>query len=605
MGKKIVALLLSAIAAFGLVCCGTGGGDYSDITYPDFPRTPDDKNSWEYAGGEQLRIDWYVNVSSWRYSSNGNDRLSEIIKEKTGISVTFQTPVDESGQLLSTILASNDLPDVMTLTTDSPEIDQMAAQGYVYDINGLAERWAPSLKNNLRSDVWSYYADDAGKIYGIPNHYYSYQDVPADTKLQPNGCMMVRKDWLEWYQTQAAAMADGEGFIALENGTKVPAEGYITTQEGFIDACKKVKEHFGSTVENGVVPVQLANFTSNGNVSLTWLAEYFAVPYEDENGDYAEPFTQEGYVEVLRFLNTLYNDGLITDANFTQNAEAVGNSITNGRAFVSLLTPQNYPDNFETARRKGAEYVPLYITNRAGDAPVLRDIRGYGYMYSMITKNCARPDLVIKLFDFLCSDEGQRLVYYGPEGETWEWYDDAHTEIRYTDTFLQEKELSQIGKYGLKGFDLFINWQYCDNLLPKATAHAKTEKELFLDNMKRPMSVYTADYNGAGYKINANDKDYKTYNTNASRVTATISTQLPIIIKAKNWEAAKAEYDRTITRIGQLGFDTVLAKRKEGHRRIQKSLGIEGASWPGYDPSYTVKPDRTKPTGDDSYKRNY
>ena len=35
----------------------------------------------------------------------------------------------------------------------------------------------------------------------------------------------------------------------------------------------------------------------------------------------------------------------------------------------------------------------------------------------MITKNCERPDLVIKVFDFLYSEEGQRLLARVDEGD--------------------------------------------------------------------------------------------------------------------------------------------------------------------------------------------
>lgn len=67
------------------------------------------------------------------------------------------------------------------------------------------------------------------------------------------------------------------------------------------------------------------------------------------------------------------------------------------------------------------EYVPVVVTNGAGDAPVLLDLGGKGYRTSMITTNCARPDRVIKMFDYLMSEQGQAECYYGEEGKTFRY----------------------------------------------------------------------------------------------------------------------------------------------------------------------------------------
>lgn len=39
----------------------------------------------------------------------------------------------------------------------------------------------------------------------------------------------------------------------------------------------------------------------------------------------------------------------------------------------------------------------------------------------MITTNCARPDRVIKMFDYLMSEQGQAECYYGEEGKTFRY----------------------------------------------------------------------------------------------------------------------------------------------------------------------------------------
>src|SRR5690606_10012581 len=59
------------------------------------------------------------------------------------------------------------------------------------------------------------------------------------------------------------------------------------------------------------------------------------------------------------------------------------------------------------------EYVPIVITNKDKDAPVLLDLSGRGLRVSMITNNAKRVDRIIKMFDYLLSEQGQRELYYG------------------------------------------------------------------------------------------------------------------------------------------------------------------------------------------------
>ena len=203
--KNLSLLLLFVVVLFTLASCGGGGGGTGDdpfevgddgmakLEYPDLPKTGSDKNSWEYIENEDLKIKWYVDTSTWNAPS-GVDAISAKIKAVTGIEVEFETPVQDDGQKLATMIAGDNLPDVITLpTSQSKQLASLAQQGYVYDINTLAEYWAPSLLDNLPKDVLDWWAYGNGKTYGIPNHYYSYEDVP-EGQLQPNGGMMVRKD---------------------------------------------------------------------------------------------------------------------------------------------------------------------------------------------------------------------------------------------------------------------------------------------------------------------------------------------------------------------------------------------------------------------------
>ncbi len=622
-GKKLFAGFLTAVCAGTFVlpmaaCNGEtmppiGEDGMAELTYPDFEETPSDKNSWEYIPEDNdMTIEWYVDVSSWPIPAE-NDVLRKI-KEDTGISIHFTTPVQDDGQKLTTMIAGGDLPDVISTTTSKTQtLASLAQQGYVYDINTLADKWAPTLYDHLPEDVMDWWAYGNNKTYGIPNHYYSYEDIPEGEQLQPNGGMMVRKDLFDAWQAHAETLADSNGMIsyeALDGSTKsVEWQGYITTPEGFKAAATwAMSNYYGTGNGQITTALQLSQFTDQGNASLEWLAQFFAIPFETRDGKYEYRFTQEEYAEMLYWLNDLCStrangNTLISRDNFTQTYDGVGSVIAGGKAFATLATPQDYQMHFATAKDGGYEYVSMYITNSDGDAPVLADIRGYGYLMNMITTDCERPDLVIKLFDYLSSDEGQRLVCFGVEGETWNWTDEEESKIAYTEDYLELKGTQGAANLGLMTVDLLLNYQYYDNVQPR-TNHGKTEAEVFRANLKRPLSVYAYDYNATHFVVDATDDRFQDYNNALTRINALIGQQTTKILQATSRSEAEQIYQQTVELLEKRNLALVIELNSEAYQATKEKLGITVA-WPAWQEGYVNPLDRTQPNGDLSLYRTY
>ena len=588
-----------------------GDDGMAQLTYPDYAETPDDKNSWEYIDDkEDLTIKWYVDVSSWVIPT-GKDEVSKKIKEVTGIDVKFETPVADDGTKLSTMIAGNQLPDVISIPTSSTRIiSSLAQQGYVYDINTLAQKWAPSLYEHLPKDVWDWWAFGNGKTYGIPNHYYSYEDIPQGEQLQPNGGMMVREDIFDAWQAYCKNnLADNDGYVSYTSikglQKKVEWQGYITTPEGFKAAAKWALENYGKKTGKGNLTsgLLLAQFTNTGSQSLQWLSQFFAIPFEDKDGNYQYQFTQESYKDMLMYLNDLYNEGIISDANFTQDYDGIGGVIAEGAAFATLVTPQNYQMHFVTADEANHGYVSMYITNTDGDAPVLSDIRGYGYLMNMITTSCKRPDLVIKLFDFLTSDEGQLLVTLGIEGETWNYTDSTKKEVEFTPKYLVEKAEGTATKYGLMQFDLLLNYQFYDNMQPK-TNNGKTKAELLRTNLKRPLTIYAYDFNVVSLIIDATNENFNKYINNLAKIESLLGKQVPKVIKAKDNAAALKVYNQIVSTMDAYGLDLIISMNTEAYNANKAKLGLTNG-WPAYQEGYVNPLDRTQPNGDLTKYRSY
>lgn len=559
-GKKITAVVLG-LMLFAVLFAGCGGGGRYEL--PDTPDTPGDKDSWLYHEGEYT-IDWFVDLSYFSYPGSGRDEVSAKIKEMTGITINFISPVDDSGDMLQMMIAGETLPDLITIDAGSENVVKLAEEGYVWPIDTVASHWAPTLNERIEDDVRAYYEMDDGHLYGLPSLAYSEKYVTEDTKFDTNGGLLIRKDWYEWYIAQ-------------------PDAKDITKPSGLLDAMSRVQAQFGNSV-NLFTGLLLDQFTSTGNVSTIYLSQYFGAPYEDADGNYQDVMETPQYAEMLAWLNTLYREGFIRQSNLTATTDSIGGTISRGEAFVTTVAPQNYYYSYINAYNDGVEYVPLVLTNEAGETPILQDLTGNGFLFTMMPKTGQHVESVIKLLDYLYSEEGQRLCMFGVEGDTWNWADEEHTMVKYTDKYLQMKKAGTLSGYGINCLTVLMNLAYLD---PITSHEGDTAEEIYFDNLKRPLRPYSYSYKISWPKLDVSDPDYMTHVRNKTRMDARWAEYLPNIIRAESAEKSAEVFAETITAMNRAGREAYYEFYADAYAAQKERMGIAWG-WPKNDPDYTV-----------------
>ena len=300
---------------------------------------------------------------------------------------------------------------------------------------------------------------------------------------------------------------------------------------------------------------------------------------------------------MIRFLNNCFNQKVISTNTFSATIQSITQTISNGRAFVSAVTPQDYQSAFLAAYKSGYEYVPLVLRNSNGDDPVLQDITGNGYLLTMITNNCKRPDKAIKLLEFLYSEEGQRLVAFGIEGETYQWNED-HTEIKWTPDYITavaNEDNTYLSQYGLYRMTLLMNNAYIEKYKP---LNGRTDKDIYLDNLKRPLTPYSHSFKANFLKIDTSTNEYIDINTKNNKVKAKWTTYVINAIKSpNNWEGI---YNQAVSYANSQGLAQVDAFYSKCYNNTKALLGVE-KGYPTHKATY-VKPD-TGPNGDFDYWR--
>ena len=102
-------------------------------------------------------------------------------------------------------------------------------------------------------------------------------------------------------------------------------------------------------------------------------------------------------------------------------------------------------------------------------------------MFSLITKNCERPDKVIKLFDFLTSEEGQYLINFGVEGDTFTINKDTGR-VEWTEKYINDYENNHTAQYGFGYCNALLNQSFYDKVY-------KSEMLVFASNIKKVIEI--------------------------------------------------------------------------------------------------------------------
>ena len=399
-GLKLALLLMAAMLA--VAGCSSGGGSQkgSDVSIEDRYTVDPETPAWQLdKKAETTDLTWYVNADWWN-TDFGKDVVTKKIKEDLNINIKFITGDDTK---LNTFFAGGDMPDLLTIFDSNSPVVQKAAT-WALPLNDLAEKYDPYFNKVAAADTLNWFQLKDGKTYGYPNYSntqadYDSGNIPAKTAF------VIRKDVYE----------------ALGS----PAMG---TPEEFKNVMDQIKMQFPDMIPFGF------NSIGEGTGSLgDVLQDFIGVPLETADGQFYNRNLDEDYLTWLKTLNAVYRDGAISDDSFADDGTAFEEKVKSGKYATMLLdgTPQQGGNlQIFMSANPGKEYIAVDgPQSTAGHQPTLNQSGITGWMISYITKDCKDPAKAIQIFTYLLSEEGQKLMNYGIEGETYKTNADGTVEL--------------------------------------------------------------------------------------------------------------------------------------------------------------------------------
>lgn len=351
-------------------------------------------------------LSWYDNTVQTHQFDEAHCLVDKVLFEKTGVKIAFSSPPEESYDRLNAMIASNSLPDIVTVSYDmtKPTLKFMMEGGKLYCITDLMASYAPEFQQDLPKSMMEWYRFTDGKLYGIASFYYAAEKMQPGFELYTSAGMVARQDIMYELGIRASDFASKDGFVA---------------------ALKKVRDA-GLKDDNGaaVLPFYLGTDVIS---DIGWvLGGMFGLAPETPSGDYVDAWHAPGMLEVLKFASRLYREGLIGIGNFTSTNQKIRELALSGSlfSFMGHMSDFRYTATRAYNKNKEWKYIPVdCVRSESGAKPTFSSQNTNGWQFTGIAKSCQKPDRAIHLLQFMYSTEGQALTAFGLEGTTYEAVD--------------------------------------------------------------------------------------------------------------------------------------------------------------------------------------
>lgn len=376
-------LVLSSVGAFAEV---TPAGEFPIVTEPI---------TLHLAVAKEGQVTDYINNSYTKY-----------LEENTGVKLEIDVyPKDEANQKMEILIASGSkLPDAFVGSAffgsqQQAVVYRHAQNGYFIQLDELIEKYGV----NMMSMVEKVSNKNFMNMLKSPDgHIYALPDYQEQTSNEYSLRAYINKAWLDTL------------------GLEIPT----TTEE-----LRTVLEAFKTQDPNGNGIADEIGVMGGGSWHQ-YAADYImnAFVYDDgerrwyvQDGKLTTPYTTEQWREGLRYLHGLCEDGLFDPLSFTQDAASFKAIATSGdRNIVGLAVTAGMGQLFSASMSdRKSEYAPLgTIAGPEGVAWAARyPINPTPTM--VITKDCEHPEALMRLADFMMSEESSVFSRFGEPGVDW------------------------------------------------------------------------------------------------------------------------------------------------------------------------------------------
>lgn len=540
-----MAILLAGACSFTSACGSISGGENQDTEASSGP-APENavKDEEKDDTKEQITLDWYINYS-WFVTDWGDNLVSRTITEETGVNINFITPIGNEEGKLNALIASDSLPDLITIGWWEPQFQQLIQKGMVYALNELADTYDIAFYDAADERALEWYTQEDGNVYCYPNSTYSPEDLEVYDNIPSNQTFLVRKDIYE-----AIGSPD------------------MSTPEGFHDAIVEAVRQFPEINGEPLIPIGAHVFDGTGCVSFDqYLQNFLAVPWEDGEGNYYDRNTDPEYIRWLKVFRQLGEEGYLADDIFVDTRTQTSEKIAQGRYFCMFYQRTDMADQQKLLYQNDPDSIYIAVDgprNADGDDPVLPCTTMSGWTVTLISKNCKNPDRAIAFMEYLLSEHGQKLISLGVEGVTYDMVDGRAVLKEEVADLLYSDRLAYDAVYGAD--DAY--WMLQNNVMQLQWQPDLEEPLKQLAEWTYPYTQYLGQYD----IVMKENTEVNTVYNNCRKLWGTTLIQLLLAESEDAFDQILKEY---IEERDSLGYALLLEEETRQIKENKQKLGME------------------------------
>ncbi|WP_091064781.1 ABC transporter substrate-binding protein [Paenibacillus sp. NFR01] len=380
--------------------CGSSNNNAGNAASPSASNAAN--NTAENTGNDTSPISFsFFGADASPNWNNMQDDVGKVITEKTGVSLEAEFDVGSGGgqDKIALMSASGQYPEIIYA---KGEIGKLVDAGALLDLTDLIDKYAPNIKKVMANNMNRMkYSKDNQAIYSIPTNV-GVDQTPFDVT---------------------------SGFEVQHRVLKELGYPKIRTVADFEKVLKDYVALHPETDGQPTIPLSLN--ADSWKIMITVTNQAAATTGAAGDGEYyIDPKTYEAVLhyerpeekEYFRWLNHMYNTGLLDKDSFVQKEDQYKSKISSGRVLALTSDEWEYADAENALKAAGKDeytyaHFPVTMSEQYKDNSLQQvGVDGYGIS---ITTACKDPVRAIKFIDWMSSEEGQVLMNWGVEGKTY------------------------------------------------------------------------------------------------------------------------------------------------------------------------------------------
>lgn len=338
------------------------------------------------------------------------DKIAREITKRTGVYLEFENLNSDQTEDIALMMANENYPDLIFAKGDLSKLIEAKA---VIPLDEYIEKYGQNMKK--------LYGDQIVRLRNTLDdpHIYSIGTYEIKSKiLELSGNMQIQNAVLrEFGYPKLKTLEDYENILLAYKNKYPEINGHKTI-------C------FSILTDSWYWYLGLSN---PGNYVIGYPDDgQWIVNQETMEAQYK--FMHPEMYKFYKWLNRIYNKGLLDPESFTQNVDVWNSKLKSGYVLGTSYPFWAFEEIHTHLTQNGMEnrtfaYLPITDSEQYKD-PSLKDYGFSGGWGIAISADCKNPERAFRFLDWMCSEEAQILTNWGIEGEHY-YYDHYGKRISY------------------------------------------------------------------------------------------------------------------------------------------------------------------------------